>query len=166
MEKIYRKMREIEEKEFVTEEFKKDLDDLFEILNEKIQENNIILEKIDNNSGLVLIDVMEKIEKIRCAFFKFCCEFSKKEIFDITFCYYRDLLIELAKVEEKIDDICINIFDEKIKECTIEIQENKKNIKVINNDNINEHIALHKHNEPFYKNIEELEAKRKEMLRC
>ena len=36
MEKIYRKMREIEEKEFVTEEFKKDLDDLFEILNEKI----------------------------------------------------------------------------------------------------------------------------------
>lgn len=165
MEKIYRKMREIEEKEFMTEEFKKDLDDLFETLNEKIQENNIILEKIDNNSGLVLINVMEELEKIRCVFFKFCCEFSKKEIFDIAFCYYRDLLIELAKVEEKIDDICINIFDEKIKECTMEIQENKKNIKVINNDNINEHIALHKHNEPFYKNIEELETKRKEMLR-
>ena len=165
MEKINKKMQEIKEKAFILDEFRKDLNDLFGMLNNKIQEHNLILNNINKDDCTDLVNVINELEKIRYVFFKFCCDFSKKEIFDIAFCYYRDFLIEIAKIETKIDNICITVFDGKIKECTIKIIENKKYIKVISNDNLNEHITLHKYNEQYYKIIEKLENERLAFLK-
>ncbi len=166
MEKINKKMQEIKEKDFVLAVFKDDLNTLFQMLNHKIQEENLTLSGINKDNGSALIEVIDKLEKIRYIFFKFCCDFSTKEVFDIAFCYYRDFLIEIAKVESKIDEVCIGVFGGQIKEYTIKIQENKKNIKIINNDNIKEHSSLHKYNEQYYKIIEELKEKRKQLLIC
>ena len=125
MNKINKKMQEIKEKEFALDIFKIDLDDLFTMLNDKIQEQYPILDNINKESGVVLTGVINDIEKIRYVFFKFCCDFSKKEVFDIAFHYYRNFLIELARVETRIDNVCIDVFDGEIKKHTLEIQENK-----------------------------------------
>ena len=165
MEKIINKIRDIKNKEIIIENFEKDLKELFVLFQEKIQENQKKLEKITKNNKIELSQIIGNIEEIRKLFFKFCCEFSKKEIFDIAFCYYRDLLIELAKTEDKIDNICINVFDKEIKQCTLEVLKNKKEILIITNDNISEHQNIHKHNEKYYKIIEDLKEKRKKELK-
>ena len=164
MEKIIKKIQDIKNKEIIMENFEKDLEELFVLFQEKVQENQKRLEKITKNAKLELSQIIDNIEEIRKLFFKFCCEFSKKEIFDIAFCYYRDLLIELAKLEEKVDKICTTVFDGNIKKYTLEILENKQEIKIITNDNVLEHQNIHNHNEKYYKIIEELEEKRKKEL--
>ena len=166
MKKINEKFQEIKEKEFNAETFKKDMDFLFTMLIQKIQENYYVLGTITKNEGHKLVNFIEETESIRYIFFKFCCEFSKKEIFDMAFCYYRDLLIEISKIETKVDEICIDVFGGDIAECTMEIQKNKKSIKIINNHNIKEHSTIHQHNEPIYKIIEDLENKRNQLLQC
>lgn len=131
---------------------------LFDSCYNKIFEFRETLDKLVSTGEFY--NLKEDVCFLRRFLFVWCCEFRDIQIFDFLFSKYRDFLREYNAFMLYYDTKTASMFDAKIKNLSIEILNLKKLLLDINNNNVSEHTNIHKQNEPYYKQIEELERKR------
>ena len=146
--------------------FVENLETMFSAAYDELEELNltfraIILDNDDMRSTFT--NTIKQLDKIRSNLFRNCCLTTNKELFDITFCFYRDFLVKYDKMMSDADVICSTTFKE-TKDISLEIIALKKKLNAITNDNIAEHSKIHQHNEPYLQQIEQLQKKREEIL--
>jgi hypothetical protein len=158
---IIPKLKKSAQKEYTLDEIYDNC--IFEIENIKYKIETY-LETDIKKLAKFFIQSEEDLEFQRKILFTKCCKIKEQNKFQKAFFKYRTFL-------EKYNDIVLlynNSIKEKMNEdignITDKILEIKRRLLPINNENIDLHIKHHQYNEEYYKQIEDLEKKRKETL--
>ena len=150
------------EKEYILEEMYdmccKDIDDIQKELKEHLPGNNTMY-------ATLFLSTEEKLKEIQTRLFKMCCDVKGIKESQSAFCLYRDFLTKYNDVMHTYNFSIKEVFGDDINKLTVEILDAKEKLLPINNDNIHLHVEHHKSNEPIMESIEDLENKRRELLK-
>ena len=143
------------------------IDKKFTQANEELEDIKLTIEAVildNDNMRKTLLDTINRLDDIKLNIFYSCCCLGDKELLDNALCKYRDFLVTYDNLMSKIDIVCCEVFND-TQDISSQIITLKKQLKVINNNNISEHSDIHKYNELFLQEIEKLIEKRSELLK-
>ena len=125
--------------------------------------DNIPTQEADKRELFLEID--NELCNAKNTLFKRCCNEIGYHESQRAFCIYRDFLAEYNETVKRYNHIVGDNFETELRHIIEEIFTLQDKLMPINNENITQHSEYHKYNEEYYKKIEQLEEKRRDVLR-